>query len=124
MNWYLCSIFNCIFIIVFVVNLVIVIVVGFYFKIFLDIGDDYSSLVGSEMVYVLEVQDIFVNFKIQVQEWKNVLIWGDDVGQCEKYWGCFQEWEVEIQLQLDDLILELIDLQVKKLMSQFQCVYK
>lgn len=81
MNWYSRSILNRIFTIVFLANLVIAIVAGLYFKTSLDTGDDYSSLVGSEMVHALEAQDILANFKTQVQEWKNVLIRGEDEGQ-------------------------------------------
>ena len=124
MNWYSRSILNRILTIVFVANLVIAIVAGFYFKTSLDTGDDYSSLVGNEMASALEAQDILANFKTQVQEWKNVLIRGDDAGQREKYWGRFQEREAEIQSQLDDLIPELTDPQAKKLMSQFQRAHK
>jgi len=120
MNWYSRSILNRILTIVFVANLVIALVAGLYFKTSLDTGDDYSSLVGSEMVHALEAQDILANFKTQVQEWKNVLIRGDDDGQRDKYWGRFQEREAEIQSQLDDLIPVLTDPQAKKLMTQFQ----
>lgn len=120
MNWYSRSILNRILTIVFVANLVIAIVAGFYFKASLETGDNYSGLVGSEMVHALEAQDILATFKTQVQEWKNVLIRGDDDGQREKYWGRFQKQEAEIQSQLDDLIPQLKDPEAKKLMSQFQ----
>ena len=124
MNWYSRSILNRILTIVFLANLVIAIVAGLYFKTSLDTGDDYSSLVGSEMVHALEAQDILANFKTQVQEWKNVLIRGEDEGQREKYWGRFQEREADIQSQLDDLIPVLTDPQARKLMSQFQRAHK
>ena len=120
MNWYSRSILNRILTIVFIANLVIATVAGFYFQTSLQTGDDYSSLVGSEMVHALEAQDILASFKTQVQEWKNVLIRGDDDGQREKYWGRFQEREAEIQSQLDELIPKLQDPEAKKLMSQFR----
>ncbi len=120
MNWYSRSILNRILTIVLIANLVIALFAGLYFKTSLEAGNDYSSLVGSEMVHALEAQDTLATFKTQVQEWKNVLIRGDDDGQREKYWGRFQEREAEIQSQLDDLIPVLTDPQAKKLMSQFQ----
>lgn len=36
-------------------------------------------------------------FKVQVQEWKNTLLRGDDDGNRNKYWGRFQTREGEIQ---------------------------
>ncbi|WP_375169622.1 methyl-accepting chemotaxis protein [Marinobacter sp.] len=120
MNWFSRSILHRILTIVLVANLVITVVAGFYFKMSLDTGEDYSNLVGREMVHALESQDILANFKTQVQEWKNVLIRGADDRQREKYWGRFQEREAQIQAQLDELIPVLTDPEAKKLMSQFQ----
>ncbi|MBK1878870.1 hypothetical protein JIN87_18450 [Pelagicoccus mobilis] len=48
-----------------------------------------------------------VNFKIQVQEWKNTLLRGHDKEQFDKYWGRFQEREGMVQENLKDLTLLL-----------------
>jgi methyl-accepting chemotaxis protein len=42
---------------------------------------------------ILQVQS---NFKVQVQEWKNVLLRGKDPEQLEKYWGKFQSQEKKV----------------------------
>ncbi len=44
-----------------------------------------------------------VNFKIQVQEWKNTLLRGNDVAQFDKYWGKFQEREQAVHANLSEL---------------------
>lgn len=44
-----------------------------------------------------------VNFKIQVQEWKNTLLRGNDREQFEKYWTRFGEREALVQGNLKDL---------------------
>ncbi len=44
-----------------------------------------------------------VNFKIQVQEWKNTLLRGNDTAQFDKYWGRFQEREAIVQDNLKEL---------------------
>lgn len=56
---------------------------------------------------VLEATDLArsaqVNFKIQVQEWKNVLLRGGDRAQFEKYLGKFVERESIVQENLEEL---------------------
>ncbi|MDQ8182157.1 methyl-accepting chemotaxis protein [Pelagicoccus sp. SDUM812005] len=58
-------------------------------------------------VFLVEATDLArsaqVNFKIQVQEWKNALLRGNDRSQYDKYWGRFQEREQVVQGNLKDL---------------------
>ncbi|WNF46027.1 methyl-accepting chemotaxis protein [Pseudomonas sp. SG20056] len=44
-----------------------------------------------------------VEFKIQVQEWKNVLLRGQDSENLNKYWGQFEAQERKVQDTLDQL---------------------
>lgn len=44
-----------------------------------------------------------VNFKIQVQEWKNTLLRGHEEEQFEKYWARFLEQETIVQSKLKEL---------------------
>jgi signal transduction histidine kinase/ActR/RegA family two-component response regulator len=44
-----------------------------------------------------------INFKIQVQEWKNVLIRGDDAEDFDRYWKQFKEQETHVQANLANL---------------------
>ncbi|MGG2399792.1 methyl-accepting chemotaxis protein [Pseudomonas sp. SH1-B] len=45
-----------------------------------------------------------VEFKIQVQEWKNVLLRGQDGANLERYWGQFEDQERKVQDTLAQLI--------------------
>ncbi|MDU0353658.1 methyl-accepting chemotaxis protein [Paraglaciecola aquimarina] len=51
--------------------------------------NDYSNIVNVEATTMLQVAELNVEFKTQVQEWKNTLIRGSDPKQLEKYWGRF-----------------------------------
>lgn len=65
---------------------------------------DYGETVNREATIMLEVADLNVKFKTQVQEWKNTLIRGHDQEQLEKYWGRFNTKATEIQKRLQHLL--------------------
>lgn len=124
MSWYFKSILNRILTIILVSNLIIAVLAGTYFNRSLANQSDYDHLVSKEMVLALQTQDILINFKTQVQEWKNVLIRGADNSQREKYWQRFQTMEADIQKQLNTLIPQLQDDQARALMTQFQTAHQ
>jgi methyl-accepting chemotaxis protein len=53
--------------------------------------DDYAQTVNTEVYYLAEVSALNVEFKTQVQEWKNTLIRAQDPAQLAKYWGSFNK---------------------------------
>ncbi len=55
---------------------------------------------------VLHIQS---RFKIQVQEWKNVLLRGGDAKKLEKYWSSFQAREAEVAGLTAELVASLPD---------------
>lgn len=61
-----------------------------------------------------------LEFKRQVQEWKNTLIRGADSEQMDKYWGRFNERHEKVQAQVEELIELLGDWpELRKLAEQF-----
>lgn len=66
--------------------------------------DEYGDAVNNDVAYLTEVSAINVNFKTQVQEWKNTLIRGKDPKQLDKYWQRFEENATVIQKQYGDLL--------------------
>lgn len=58
---------------------------------------EYDFVVNTEIRSAQIADQMNIEFKRQVQEWKNVLIRGSDDGQREKYWGRFQGQESKIQ---------------------------
>ncbi|WP_340680232.1 methyl-accepting chemotaxis protein [Paraglaciecola sp.] len=58
---------------------------------------DYGDTVNHDVYYMVEVGALNVEFKTQVQEWKNSLIRGNDPEQLRKYWGSFNKLAEQIQ---------------------------
>jgi len=64
---------------------------------------NYQSLIFNESKNQYEVSIIESGFKTQVQEWKNVLIRGEDAKQLDKYWKRFKESETSVQEKITTL---------------------
>jgi len=64
---------------------------------------NYQSLIFNESKNQYEVSIIESDFKTQVQEWKNVLIRGEDAKQLDKYWKRFKESETSVQEKITTL---------------------
>ena len=65
---------------------------------------DYGESVNQETTIMLEVADLNIEFKSQVQEWKNTLIRGNDPAQLSKYWGRFNKTAAEIEKRYQHLL--------------------
>lgn len=61
-----------------------------------------------------------VEFKVQVQEWKNVLLRGSDPTALDKYWKNFEKQEARVRDTVAALIARLDDPAAKDLLGQFQ----
>ncbi|QSP93347.1 methyl-accepting chemotaxis protein [Marinobacter salinisoli] len=120
MKWYSRSILSKVLTCVLLTNLIIAISAVLYLQPSIDTQKGYQELIQNEARHSLESLDILVNFKTQVQEWKNVLIRGSDNSQLDKYWGRFQQREADIQASLDRLIPQLQDTEAKNLLTQFR----
>ncbi len=57
----------------------------------------YRDLISVEVESERTIAAMNYAFKVQVQEWKNVLIRGHDSQQLQKYWGKFQKKRSEIE---------------------------
>ncbi len=61
-----------------------------------------------------------VEFKVQVQEWKNVLLRGSDPTALDKYWKNFEGQEAKVHDTVAALIARVGDPAAKDLLGQFQ----
>jgi methyl-accepting chemotaxis protein len=62
--------------------------------------EQYTGLVDGPLEATEMVDRANVQFKTQVQEWKNVLLRGKDGKALDKYWGQFEEQERAVQATL------------------------
>jgi len=69
--------------------------------------NSYDQIFKSELTAERTALTLNIEFKRQVQEWKNVLIRGKDPKQLKKYWGKFKKQEDKVQNISSDLILML-----------------
>ncbi len=87
----------------------------------------YRNLVGGTLEASSLVDSANVEFKGQVQEWKNVLLRGKDPAALSKYWGQFEDQERKVQNLLGKLVNEAreqgdssLQSQVERLRSEHQ----
>lgn len=60
---------------------------------------DYNQLIAGAVTQERSINAMNFKFKLQVQEWKNVLLRGKDPAKLNQYWGQFESLHKEIQQQ-------------------------
>ena len=79
----------------------------------------YAQLVDGPLQASQLIDEANLQFKIQVQEWKNVLLRGRQPAELDKYWQQFQAREQQVQQLLGQLI-EASDEQLKPRLQQLR----
>lgn len=107
MGWFQKSILNRLIVIVGFSAIAMILTSLYSYNQFQATVQSYEDLLVEELRFQLDIKDLTTNFKIQVQEWKNVLLRGDDPAQLEKYWSKFEAKEQEIQEKASRLVENL-----------------
>ncbi|GGG51207.1 methyl-accepting chemotaxis protein [Pseudohongiella nitratireducens] len=79
----------------------------------------YRNLVDNKVAAEMDIQRMNVDFKTQVQEWKNVLLRGEDISRRERYWQQFHDMHATIQETGQQVLQELEDGHVRQLVQSF-----
>jgi len=80
---------------------------------------EYNHLVSHNVNYERQINELNFEFKVQIQEWKNVLLRGSDPVKQAKYWSEFTRLQQEIQKKGEILSEKLPNDQSKKLLLSF-----
>ncbi|MDH7942906.1 methyl-accepting chemotaxis protein [Pseudohongiella sp. SYSU M77423] len=80
----------------------------------------YEQLVVDQVAIERDVQNINLDFKIQVQEWKNVLLRGADAERRDQYWTRFTELHESIQQRSQSLLQRMHPGDARELVSNFR----
>ncbi|MBI3102922.1 MAG: HAMP domain-containing protein, partial [Burkholderiales bacterium] len=79
----------------------------------------YETEVAASVAHERAAASMLVAFKVQVQEWKNVLLRGKDAEQLKRYWAAFEKEEAAIQAQAAKLLSGLPAGDARERVQQF-----
>ncbi len=79
----------------------------------------YETEVAASVDHERAAASMLVAFKVQVQEWKNVLLRGKDAEQLKRYWAAFEKEEAAIQAQAAKLLSGLPAGDARERVQQF-----
>jgi len=79
----------------------------------------YGGSVADHHAHEVAVDAVLGQFKVQVQEWKNVLLRGKDPKRLEQHWTAFEKVERDVAARTDKLIAALPAGASKELLQRF-----
>jgi methyl-accepting chemotaxis protein len=84
----------------------------------------FDEDVMSRQTNAIDVEAIEINFKKQVQEWKDTLLRGKKPEALEKHWTAFQQREAEVRGVAETLSQRIADAEAAQLVAQFLAAHK
>ena len=80
---------------------------------------EFEDVLEHDVASALTADAMAIEFKVQVQEWKNVLLRGHDGQKREKYWGKFQKQHDKVQNLGEKIISLTTEPEAKKMTQAF-----
>lgn len=120
MAWFQKSILNRLILIVGVASLAMMLSAVYSFVQYQGTVSSFDSLLAEEVEYELEMKDLVISFKQQLQLWSHVLLRGHDSAELDKYWKKYQKQEQLVREDATHLTQKLSEYpQVKALLDTF-----
>ena len=85
--------------------------------------DNFKHLIEVDNLAGLEIGNLNLQFKTQVQEWKNVLLRGHNTEDREKYWGKFVEQHEKVQKQAEAILALSISDELISQVKEFRQIH-
>jgi methyl-accepting chemotaxis protein len=85
--------------------------------------DEYNTVINEEFVHIEQIADLNIQFKTQVQEWKNVLIRGHNQNERDKHWDAFNQLTKQIETTVLSLRSSMPRGAAKQKLEQFNHHY-
>jgi methyl-accepting chemotaxis protein-1 (serine sensor receptor) len=83
----------------------------------------YEIDVAAQHAHERDVADLLVNFKTQVQEWKDTLLRGKDPAKLDKHWSAFAQREAAVEDKAKALLAALPAGESRTLVEQFSAAH-
>ncbi len=93
------------------------------FSLLIKSVSEFEDLLNGEVSAAFLASDATLGFKIQVQEWKNVLLRGHDDAQREKYWDKFTARHESVQTTAKQLLAMPLPTEQKEQVKSFVKVH-
>ena len=84
----------------------------------------YEHTIAHEVAQERAVSDLQLHFKVQVQEWKNVLLRGKDEAARNKYWAAFGKEEAKVAADAAKLVPNLPAGEMREMGERFIAAHK
>jgi methyl-accepting chemotaxis protein len=84
----------------------------------------FDQTVVSSQSNAVKVETVEINFKKQVQEWKDILLRGKNPDALNKYWTAFQQRESDVAQGVERMIGSVADSEANQLLVQFRAAHQ
>ena len=85
-----------------------------------QVEQEMAELMHHEQQVQAEFLDLSLSFRAQVDEWKNLLLRGQDSELRQQYWAAFTQRYQDVQSEADQLIGDVGDAQLESMLQEFK----
>lgn len=83
----------------------------------------YKQVIEEDLAHSRKIKTVLIDFKTQVQEWKNTILRGSVKSQGDKYWAAFNDKQTDVQLAVEELLATLPEGAAKNFLTEFRMAH-